>query len=134
MDEDAWKTFETANRAGVTPEVYVEFLEETADLQSDRAGNGKAVAGSKKQKVLAAIDGLDITKEQKTALYYAAGYAESTLTEAPWMGLQVPRLDGGAKSSRKKSSGTSTGKSSSGGGQQKSGLSKYSLDKYRLGG
>ena len=81
MDEDAWKTFETANRAGVTPEVYVEFLEETADLQADRAGNGKAIAGSKKQKVLAAIDALDITKEQKTALYYAAGYAESTLTE-----------------------------------------------------
>lgn len=133
MDEDAWKTFETANRAGVTPEVYVEFLEETADLQADRAGNGKTIAGSKKQKVLAAIDGLDITKEQKTALYYAAGYAESTLTEAPWMGLQVPRLDGGAKSSRKKSSGKSTGKSSSGGGQQKSGLSKYGLDKYRLG-
>lgn len=133
MDEDAWKTFETANSAGVTPEVYVEFLEETADLQADRAGNGKTIAGSKKQKVLAAIDGLDITKEQKTALYYAAGYAESTLTEAPWMGLQVPRLDGGAKSSRKKSSGKSTGKSSSGGGQQKSGLSKYGLDKYRLG-
>ena len=133
MDEDAWEKFETANRAGVTPEVYVEFLEETADLQADRAGNGKAIAGSKKQKVLAAIDGLDITKEQKTALYYAAGYAESTLTEAPWMGLQVPRLDGGTKSSRKKSSGKSTGKSSSGGSQQKSGLSKYSLDKYRLG-
>ena len=133
MDEDAWKTFETANRAGVTPEVYVEFLEETADLQADRAGNGKAIAGSKKQKVLAAIDGLDITKEQKTALYYAAGYAESTLTEAPWMGLQVPRLDSGTKSGRKKSSGKSTGKTSSGNSQQKSGLSKYSLDKYRLG-
>nr|DAR53933.1 MAG TPA: Large polyvalent protein-associated domain 3 [Bacteriophage sp.] len=132
MDEDAWKTFETANRAGVTPEAYVEFLEETADLQADRAGNGKAIAGSKKQKVLAAIDGLDITKEQKTALYYAAGYAESTLTEAPWMGLQVPRLDSGTKSSRKKSSGKSKGKSSSG-SKQRSGLSKYSLDKYRLG-
>ena len=132
MDEDAWEKFETANRAGVTPEVYVEFLEETADLQADRAGNGKAIAGSKKQKVLAAIDGLDITKEQKTALYYAAGYAESTLTEAPWMGLQVPRLDGGTSGSRKKSSGKSKS-SSSGGGQQKSGLSKYSLDKYRLG-
>ena len=82
--------------------------------------------------MLAAIDALDITKEQKTALYYAAGYAESTLTEAPWMGLQVPRLDGGTSSGRKKNSGKSKS-SSSGGGQQKSGLSKYSLDKYRLG-
>lgn len=132
MDEDAWEKFEKVNRAGVTPEVYVEFLEETADLQADRTASGKVVTNSKKQKVLAAIDGLDITKEQKTALYYAAGYKESTLTEAPWMGPQVPRLDGGTSGSRKKSSGKSKS-SSSGGGQQKSGLSKYSLDKYRLG-
>ena len=105
----------------------------TNGIQADRTASGKVVTNSKKQKVLAAIDGLDITKEQKTALYYANNYAESTLTEAPWMGLQVPRLDSGTKSGRKKSSGKSTGKTSSGNSQQKSGLSKYSLDKYKLG-
>lgn len=132
-DSDLTKQAELESSSGLTAVEYWEYKVATNGIQADRTESGKTIAGSKKQKVLAAIDGLDITKEQKTALYYAAGYAESTLTEAPWMGLQVPRLDGGAKSSRKKSSGKSTGKSSSGGSQQKSGLSKYSLDKYRLG-
>lgn len=132
-DSDLTKQAELESSSGLTAVEYWEYKMATNGIQADRTESGKTIAGSKKQKVLAAIDAMDITKEQKTALYYAAGYAESTLTEAPWMGLQVPRLDGGAKSSRKKSSGKSTGKSSSGGGQQKSGLSKYSLDKYRLG-
>lgn len=132
-DSDLTKQAELESSSGLTAVEYWEYKMATNGIQADRTESGKTIAGSKKQKVLAAIDAMDITKEQKTALYYAAGYAESTLTEAPWMGLQVPRLDGGAKSSRKKSSGKSTGKSSSGGGQKKSGLSKYSLDKYRLG-
>ena len=147
-DSDLTKQAELESSSGLTAVEYWEYKVATNGIQADRTESGKTIAGSKKQKVLAAIDGLDITKkqkvlaaidglditkEQKTALYYAAGYAESTLTEAPWMGLQVPRLDSGTKSSRKKSSGKSTGKSSSGGSQQKSGLSKYSLDKYRLG-
>lgn len=132
-DSDLTKQAELESSSGLTAVEYWEYKMATNGIQADRTEGGKTIAGSKKQKVLAAIDALDITKEQKTALYYAAGYAESTLTEAPWMGLQVPRLDGGAKSSRKKSSGKSTGKSSSGSGQQKSGLSRYSLDKYRLG-
>lgn len=43
------------------------------------------MSGSKKAKVLAAIDAMDITNSQKTALYYAAGYKESTLDDAPWI-------------------------------------------------
>ena len=132
-DSDLTKQAELENSSGLTAVEYWEYKMATNGIQADRTASGKVVTNSKKQKVLAAIDGLDITKEQKTALYYANNYAESTLTEAPWMGLQVPRLDGGTSSGRKKSSGKSTGKSSSGSSQQKSGLSKYSLDKYRLG-
>ena len=132
-DSDLAKQAELESSSGLTAVEYWEYKMATNGIQADRAENGKAITGSRKQKVLAAIDGLDITKEQKTALYYANNYAESTLTEAPWMGLQVPRLDSGTKSGRKKSSGKSTGKTSSGNSQQKSGLSKYSLDKYRLG-
>ena len=47
--------------------------------------NGKTVSGSKKAKVMAAIDAMEITDSQKTALYYAAGYKESTLSDAPWI-------------------------------------------------
>ncbi len=132
-DSDLTKQAELENSSGLTAVEYWEYKMATNGIQADRTASGKVVTNSKKQKVLAAIDGLDITKEQKTALYYANNYAESTLTEAPWMGLQVPRLDSGTKSSRKKSSGKSTGKTSSGNSQQKSGLSKYSLDKYKLG-
>lgn len=132
-DSDLTKQAELENSSGLTAVEYWEYKMATNGIQADRTASGKVVTNSKKQKVLAAIDGLDITKEQKTALYYANNYAESTLTEAPWMGLQVPRLDGGTSSGRKKSSGKSTGKSSSGSSQQKSRLSKYSLDKYRLG-
>ena len=135
-DSDLTKQAELENSSGLTAVEYWEYKMATNGIQADRTASGKVVTNSKKQKVLAAIDGLDITKEQKTALYYANNYAESTLTEAPWMGLQVPRLDSGTKSSRKKSSGKSKGKSkgkSSSGSKQRSGLSKYSLDKYRLG-
>lgn len=131
-DSDLTKQAELESSSGLTAVEYWEYKMATNGIQADRTESGKTIAGPKKQKVLAAIDALDITKEQKTALYYAAGYAESTLTEAPWMGLQVPRLDGGTKSSRKKSSGKSKS-SSFGGRKQKGGLSKYSLDKYRLG-
>ena len=39
---------------------------------------------SKKEKVMDYIDGLNLTKSQKDSLYYACGYAESTLNETPW--------------------------------------------------
>lgn len=132
-DSDLAKQAELENSSGLTAVEYWEYKMATNGIQSDRTASGKVVTNSRKQKVLAAIDALDITKEQKTALYYANNYAESTLTEAPWMGLQVPRLDSGTSGSRKKSSGKSKS-SSSGGSKQKSGLSKYSLDKYKLGG
>ena len=61
--------------------------------------NGKAVSGSKKKKVLAYINGLALGKEQKDALYLAAGYAEKGLPETPWAKGEravplLPGLDG----------------------------------------
>ena len=46
--------------------------------------NGKAVSGSKKEKVLRYINGLNISDAQKDGLYYAFGWAKSTINEAPW--------------------------------------------------
>jgi len=40
-----------------------------------------------------AIDSLNLTSAQKTALYYAEGYAESTLDEAPWMNQKTDAYD-----------------------------------------
>ena len=108
MEDTEFEKLETAYAAGVTPGQYVEFKRATDGLSADKI-NGKAVSGSKKAKVLAAIDAMDITNSQKTALYYAAGYKQSTLDEAPWYGMPdmvqtdrvwddiMPRLDRGAQ-------------------------------------
>ena len=41
-------------------------------------------AGAKKEDILDYIDGMDLTRAQKDAVYYAQGYAESKIDEAPW--------------------------------------------------
>ena len=84
MEDTEFEKLETAYAAGVTPGQYVEFKRATDGLSADKI-NGKTVSGSKKAKVLEAIDAMDITNSQKTALYYAAGYKESTLDDAPWI-------------------------------------------------
>lgn len=84
MEDTEFEKLEAAYAAGVTPGQYVEFKRATDGLSADKI-NGKTVSGSKKAKVLAAIDAMDITNSQKTALYYAAGYKQSTLDEAPWI-------------------------------------------------
>lgn len=93
MDEDAFAKFKTVYQQGISPEDYVTFLEKTSGLEADKDSSGKTVSGSKKQKVMDAINRMDLSKAQKTALYYAAGYKESTLDEAPWYyDLDMPRL------------------------------------------
>ena len=84
MEDTEFEKLEAAYAAGMTPGQYVEFKRATDGLSADKI-NGKTVSGSKKAKVLAAIDAMGITNSQKTALYYAAGYKQSTLDEAPWI-------------------------------------------------
>lgn len=84
MEDYEFEKLETAYAAGISPEKFLEFKRATDGLSADQV-NGKTVTGSKKAKVLAAIDAMEITDSQKTALYYAAGYKESTLDDAPWI-------------------------------------------------
>ena len=86
MEDTEFEKLEAAYAAGVTPGQYVKFKRATEGLVADKV-NGKTVPGSKKEKVMAAINGMQITNSQKTALYYAAGYKESTLDDAPWYGM-----------------------------------------------
>lgn len=84
MEDSEYEKLETAYAAGVSPTKFLEFKRATDGLSADKVF-GKTVSGSKKAKVLAAIDAMDISNVQKTALYYAAGYKESTLDDAPWI-------------------------------------------------
>ena len=70
-------------RTGVNPATFYDVWKFKNDAGSDYDVDGK-VTVSKKEKVMDYIDGLNLTKSQKDSLYYACGYAESTLNETPW--------------------------------------------------
>lgn len=52
--------------------------------KADTDANGKAISGSKKEKVLQYINGLNLSYAQKDSLYYAFGWTQSKINEAPW--------------------------------------------------
>lgn len=84
-DSDKEKQQELEASSGITREQYWQYQAATAGM-------------SKKAEKLIAIDSLDLTPDQKTALYFANRWAESTLDEAPWYGKSnwdiTPKLTG----------------------------------------
>lgn len=70
--------------AGITPAQYYSYKAATSSM-------------SKKAEKLEAIAAMDLTAEQKDALYYSEGWAESKIYEAPWrsggyVGVSMPVL------------------------------------------
>jgi hypothetical protein len=74
---------EFAEPAGITLDVFVQYLRGTSGIETkyDKWGD---VEESVRDQVLAVIDSLPITWDQKDALYLAAGYAESKIWDVPW--------------------------------------------------
>lgn len=73
-----------AKEHGIDFEVYSQFKANTSGISADKDENGDSISGSKKAKVVAAINAMDVSAQEKDALYYAAGYAASTLKDTPW--------------------------------------------------
>ena len=73
-----------AQPAGISATQYYSYWKATKDMSADKDENGKSVSGSKKEKVMAFIDSMPISSKQKDALYYANGWSESGLKDAPW--------------------------------------------------
>lgn len=73
-----------AQKQGISAETYAEYKDATADLTADKDENGKTINGSKKAKVLDAIDKMQLSKKQKDWLYLDAGYSEKDIGKAPW--------------------------------------------------
>lgn len=73
-----------AQKQGISAEAYAKYKDTTADLTADKDENGKAINGSKKAKVLDAIDKMQLSKKQKDWLYLDAGYSEKDIGNAPW--------------------------------------------------
>lgn len=100
MEDTEYEGLMSAYQKGITPEQFISFREGISGITSDKDLAGKTIANSKKRKVMAYIDALDLSNDQKTELYYVAGYKESTLDDAPWYGRPerswdiIPRLGG----------------------------------------
>ena len=69
---------------GIDAEIFYDVWQFNTNAKSDVDKNGNTISGSKKEKVLDYIHSLDLSRNQKDSLYYALGYSESTIREAPW--------------------------------------------------
>jgi len=77
--------YEDAQPAGISADMYFEYVMNTRGMNSEKDENGDDIKGkTRKDKVMAYIDSLPLSNSQKDALYYAAGYAESKIGQAPW--------------------------------------------------
>lgn len=79
-DSDLTKQEKLETDSGISRVQYWQFKAATA---------GMTIKADK----MKAIESLNLTSAQKTALYYAEGYAESTLDEAPWMNQKTAAYD-----------------------------------------
>lgn len=80
----SYAAVQEAQKQGISAETYAKYKDATADLTADKDENGKAINGSKKAKVLDAIDKMQLSKKQKDWLYLDAGYSEKDIGKAPW--------------------------------------------------
>ena len=69
---------------GIEVETFYDVWQYNSSISADVDESGKAISGSKKSKVLAYVNSLVLSARGKDSLYYALGYAESTIDEAPW--------------------------------------------------
>ena len=87
-DGISWAAVETyterCEASGMKAEIFWDAWKYNSSTKADVDSNGESISGSKKIKVLNYINGLDLTYEQKDILYFAFGWAESKIYEAPW--------------------------------------------------
>ena len=69
---------------GIDVNLFHEVWQYKGSATADIDKRGEIIPDSAKKKVLAYIDELDLSRKQKDSLYYALGYAKSTIKDAPW--------------------------------------------------
>lgn len=70
--------------AGLTLEEYAGYKDSVSGLTADKDADGNSISGSKKEKVVDAINSMDLSAAEKDWLYLFNGYAESGLSNTPW--------------------------------------------------
>lgn len=84
LSEETYDKLTEARSGGIGAKIWMQYWKKKAELSADKDENGKSISGSKKAKILALINSLQLTTEQKDLLYRAEGYAERDLYKAPW--------------------------------------------------
>ena len=70
---------------GINISVYYDYVKGREKCKgTDNDNDGRTDSGSVKAEVMAVIDSLPITSQQKDALYYLNGWSQSTIYQAPW--------------------------------------------------
>ena len=109
-----WTTWaDTAVKAGIELPAAIAAKIELGKMKADYDDYGKAITGSKKEKVCAYIDALDLTPEQKDVLYLSV-YNENSLRYTPWHGYEKKSGSRRGGSGRRRSGGRSGRRTSSG--------------------
>lgn len=84
LSEETYDKLTETRSGGIGAKIWMQYWRKKAELSADKDANGKSISGSKKAKILALINSLQLTAEQKDLLYRAEGYAERDLYRAPW--------------------------------------------------
>lgn len=84
LSGSSYENVKEAVKNGLTIPEYMEYKDSVSGLTSDKDENGKTISGSKKEKVLSAINEMDLSDTEKDWLYYLNGYSESTISDSPW--------------------------------------------------
>lgn len=87
MSGSGYEKTREAVKAGLTVEEYAEYKVSVSGLTADKDANGTSISGSKKEKVIAAIDAQDLSATEKDWLYllnYDGKNAQKDLRGMPW--------------------------------------------------
>ena len=68
---------------GIDAKIFYDVWKFKNEATTDRDERGEIIL-AEKDKVLNYIDSLDLSRKQKDAIYYAFGWAKSTIKDAPW--------------------------------------------------
>jgi len=73
---------------GISPAEFCLYRNATSDLKADKDANGESISGSKKEKVIAAINDMDFFSRTEKDWVYLLSYhgedAQKDLRKAPW--------------------------------------------------
>ena len=90
-DEEEQAKIETFVQEGLNMDAYLQMEYATAGIKADKDSKGESIDGTKKRKVLEAINALDVSDEQKDFLVEAAGYKPTVLT--PWKYMDYAKFE-----------------------------------------